>query len=487
MESAFDLKKYVALQSNKILERVNQFDNKLYLEFGGKLFDDNHASRVLPGFEPDSKIKMLYSIKDKVEIVIAINAHDIMISKVRKDLNITYEGEVFRLLEVFAKQKLYVGSVVITQYQSSESVDRFIFKLNNLGVKTFKHYVIESYPYDTDVALSDNGFGKNEYIETTRPIVVVTAPGPGSGKMATCLSQLYHENVRGIKAGYAKFETFPVWNLSLDNLVNLAYEAATADLNDINMIDTFHLLNHGTLAVSYNRDLEVFPLLKVMFEKIYGESPYLSPTDMGVNMIGFCINDEEKVNEAAKQEIIRRYLNSLVDFRNGYVNQTTLDKLLIIMGKAQASPFDRVVVEAARKKNEIENVPCSAMELPDGRIVTGKASPLFSSVSAAVINALKTIANIDDELDLIPRNIILPIIDMKENEMKAKSASLHIDEVLIALSISATSNPLACLAMKKLQKLKGSELHCTHIISQSDARILRKLKINFTTDPNFNR
>ena len=483
MKIAFDNQKYVKLQSEQILNRVAKFDDKLYLEFGGKLFDDYHASRVLPGFEPDSKLKMLLSLKDKVEVVIVINSFDIQKNKIRSDLNINYESEVLRLIDAFRASELYVGSVCIAQYQAIPQVIAFKQKLNNLGIKTYIHYHIDGYPHDINKIISEEGFGKNEYIETERPLVVVTAPGPGSGKMATCLSQLYHESKRGVKAGYAKYETFPIWNLSLKHPVNLAYEAATADLNDVNMIDPYHLDAYQELTVNYNRDVEIFPVLKAIFEAIYGTSPYKSPTEMGVNQAGFAISNEEVAIQASKNEIIRRYLNSLVDLRNGKVSQDAVDRIALIMRQLEIGVEDRKCVKAALAKSESTGTISMALELEDGHIVDAKTSDLLSAPSALLLNALKYLANINDEMLLISPSIIEPISKMKVNNLGNHNPRIHVDEILIALAISARTNPLAELAMKKLDKLAHCQAHCTAIIHRTDDAIFKKLKIDLTTEP----
>ncbi len=485
MKIAFDNDKYVELQSKKILDRVSRFGDKLYLEFGGKLFDDFHASRVLPGFLPDTKLKMLLNLKDKVEVVIVINSKDIQKNKIRNDLNINYESEVLRLIDAFRASGLYVGSVCITQYESVIQVDTFKKKLNNLGIKTFLHYEIAGYPHDIQNIISENGFGKNEFIQTERPIVVVTAPGPGSGKMATCLSQLYHENKRGVKAGYAKYETFPIWSIPLKHPVNLAYEAATADLNDVNMIDPYHLEAYNELAVNYNRDVEIFPVLKAMFEAIYGQSPYKSPTDMGVNMAGYAICDEEVAQQASKDEIIRRYLNSLVDLRNGKITQDAVDKIALLMRQLNISIEDRKCVKAALEKRDKTNTVSMALELGDGYIVDAKTSALLTSSAALILNALKHLAGIQDEMLLISRSIIEPIAKMKTKVLGNHNPRLHIDEVLIALAISAQTNPLADMAMAKLGELAYCQAHSTVILPQVDAQVFKKLKIEVTTEAEF--
>lgn len=483
MEAAFDLEKYLTLQSEKILERVNTFDNKLYIEFGGKLFDDYHASRVLPGFEPDSKLRMLLQIKDRIEVVIAISALDIETRKLRRDLNITYESEVLRLIDAFRGAGILARSVIITRYLHCSAVDTFIKKLNNQGINTYKHYQIESYPQDINKVISEDGFGKNDYVVTEKPVVIVTAPGPGSGKMATCLSQLYHESKRGIKAGYAKYETFPVWNLPLNHPVNLAYEAATIDLNDVNMIDPYHFERYGITAVNYNRDVEVFPILKAMFEKIYGESPYKSPTDMGVNMVGYAISNDLAAQDASKREIIRRYCNALIDLRNGKINDNQIDKLKIIMSKLNITVENRKVVKVALEAQAQKGVPCAAMELSGGTIVVGKNSVLFNCAAGVIFNALKAVSHIDQDLDLIPRSVIEPIQDFKIKKLGNHNPRLHVEEALLALAISANTNPVAEKAMKNIDKLKGAEFHSTVILPSEDEKTLKKLKINVTSEP----
>ena len=478
----FDNEKYISMQSKHIGERVLEFGDKLYLELGGKLFDDYHASRVLPGFEPDSKIKMLMNMADKLEIVIAISAIDIVNNKIRSDYNITYDLDTIRLIDAFKSLGLMVGSVVITQYGGQSAVDVFKKRLENMGIRVFLHYPIEGYPSNVELIVSDEGYGKNEYIETTRPIVVVTAPGPGSGKMATCLSQLYHENKRGIKAGYAKFETFPVWNLPLKHHVNLAYEAATVDLNDVNMIDPFHLEAYGQTTVNYNRDIEVFPVLNAIFEKILGESPYKSPTDMGVNMAGNCIIDDEVVKKASKEEIIRRYYQVLKDKINGKCDDDVLYKMELIMKQAGVSCEERAVVKAAVVKAEETNAPACAIELVDGRVVTGKTTSLLGASSAALLNALKAIANIDDEIHLISPQVIGPLQSLKTNHLGSKNPRIHMDETLIALSICAASDEVAKKALEGLNELKGAEAHSSVILSPVDEMMFKKLGINLTCE-----
>ena len=483
----FDNEKYIKMQSEHIGERVHRFGDKLYLEMGGKLFDDYHASRVLPGFEPDSKIKMLMHLKDELEIVVAISAIDIVKNKVRSDYNITYDLDTLRLIDAFKSLGLFVGSVVITQYSGQNAADVFKKRLENVGIPVFLHYPIEGYPSNVEFIVSDDGFGKNDFIKTTKPIVVVTAPGPGSGKMATCLSQLYHENKRGVKAGYAKFETFPIWNLPLKHDVNLAYEAATVDLNDVNMIDPFHLEAYGETTVNYNRDIEVFPVLNAIFEKILGESPYKSPTDMGVNMAGNCIVDDEIVRKASKEEIIRRYYQVLKDKINGKCDDEVLYKMELIMKQAEVSCEDRKVVYEAIKKAEKTNTPACAIQLVDGRIITGKTSSLLGASSAALLNALKEISGIDDEIHLISPEVIEPLQGLKLNHFGSKNPRLHTDETLIALSICAASDKVAKKALEGLSALKGAEAHSSVLLSQIDENIFKKLGINLTSEAVYNK
>lgn len=484
MNLAFDNDLYLKLQSKNIIDRVGSFGDKLYLEFGGKLFDDYHASRVLPGFMPDSKLKMLLSIKDDVEVVIAINAQDIKKNKVRSDIGITYDSEVLRLIDAFKNEGLYVSSVCITKYQNIIEVNKFIDKLNKLNIKTYKHYEIEGYPHDISNIISDNGFGKNEYIKTSKRIVVVTAPGPGSGKMATCLSQLYHENKRGIKAGYAKYETFPIWSIPLKHPVNIAYEAATADLADVNMIDPYHLEAYNKLAVNYNRDVEIFPVLKSMFEKIYGTCPYKSPTDMGVNMAGFAIINDKAAIEASKKEIIRRYLNSKVDLINEKVTSEVCDKIALLMKQLDISVSDRVVVSKALEKAKETNTSSMALELNDGSIITSKTSKLLTAPASLILNALKAIAGIDDSVLLLSNDLLNTILDMKRKVFK-KESNLNLDDILIALSIDAKTNKLASLAFSKLDSLKGLEAHSSTILSKRENEIFKRLLINLTTEAKY--
>lgn len=481
----FDNEKYLQMQSKHIKERIAQFGGKLYLEFGGKLFDDYHASRVLPGFKPDSKINMLVQLKEDAEIILVISAGDIEKNKVRGDLGITYDADVLRLIDAFHGYGLYVGGVVLTQFAGQASAVAYKKKLENLGIRVYQHYSIEGYPANLPLIVSEEGFGKNEYIETKRSLVVVTAPGPGSGKMATCLSQLYHENKRGVKAGYAKFETFPIWNLPLRHAVNLAYEAATADLNDVNMIDPFHLEAYGETAVNYNRDVEVFPVLNAMFEQIYGASPYKSPTDMGVNMVGNCIFDDDAVSDAAKTEIVRRYYSALCERRKGNLAEDVIYKLELLMKQAGTSIADRSVAAAANARAEETGAPAAAIELADGRIVTGKTSSLLGASSAMLLNALKTLAGIEKGVRLISPTIIEPIQRLKVGHLGNHNPRLHTDEVLLALCICATTDPVADLALKQLEKLKCCEVHSTVILSSVDETIFKKLGVNLTCEPNY--
>ena len=481
----FDNQRYLDTQSAHIRERIAQFGGKLYLEFGGKLFDDYHAARVLPGFAPDSKIRMLLEMRESVEIVIAINAAAIEQNKVRGDLGITYDEDVLRLIDTFLAKGLYVGSVTITQYAGQAAADAFKRRLEELGVRVYLHYPIAGYPRDIAHIVSDEGYGRNEYIETQRPLVVVTAPGPGSGKMATCLSQLYHEYHRGVKAGYAKFETFPVWNLPLQHPVNLAYEAATADLNDVNMIDPFHLQAYGTTTVNYNRDVEVFPVLAAMFEKITGESPYKSPTDMGVNMAGNCIVDDEAVCAAARQEIIRRYYTALCDRRRGQGSDEIVYQLELLMRQAGATEEMRPVIAAAEGRAEETGEPAVAIQLPGGEVVTGKTSELMGASSSALLNALKRLAGIEEEAHLITREAIEPIQMLKVSHLGSQNPRLHSDEVLIALAISAATDPQAAKALDSLDRLRECEAHSSVILSAADSGTYQKLGLRLTCSPQY--
>ena len=482
----FDNEKYLKLQSEHIRERIDQFGDKLYLEFGGKLFDDFHASRVLPGFKPDSKLQLLLELKDDSEIVIVINSDDIEKNKIRGDLGITYDVDVIRLLNVFRKIGLLVSSVVLTRYDNQPTADAFAARLEALGVKVYHHYNIKGYPSDLNKIISEDGFGKNEYIETSRKLVIVTAPGPGSGKMATCLSQLYHEHKRGLNAGYAKFETFPIWNLPLRHPVNIAYEAATSDLNDVNMIDPFHLEAYGETTVNYNRDVEIFPVLNAMFENILGESPYKSPTDMGVNMAGNCIADDEITCKAASDEIIRRYYVGLCDRRKGLISDDEVTKLSLLMKQANINPDSRRTVAAALKKEAETGAPAAAMELPDGTLLTGRTSELLGAASGLLLNALKHMAGLDDSILLMSPHVIEPIMDLKVNHLGNNNPRIHTDETLLALSICATTDDNAKRAMEQISNLRGCEVHSTVILSPVDERIFKRLGINLTCEPKYN-
>ena len=485
MKIGFDNDKYLTMQSEHIRKRIDEFDNKLYLEFGGKLFDDYHASRVLPGFAPDSKLKLLMQLSDQAEIVIVISAGDIEKNKVRGDLGITYDSDVLRLIESFREQGLFVGSVVITQYTGQSSANLFKTRLEKLGIRVYIHYVIEGYPSNIPLIVSDEGYGKNDYIETSRPLVIITAPGPGSGKMATCLSQLYHEHKRGVRAGYAKFETFPIWNIPLKHPVNLAYEAATADLNDVNMIDPFHLEAYGITTVNYNRDVEIFPVLSAIFEKIYGENPYKSPTDMGVNMAGNCICDDEACRDASNQEIIRRYYQALNGLAEGTSTEEEVFKIELLMKQAHITVNDRTVVDAALKRAEETGAPAAALELPDGSIITGKTSNLLGASAALLLNALKKLAGIEDEVHIISPSAIEPIQKLKTSYLGSKNPRLHTDEVLIALSISAATNETAQLALDQIPKLRGCQVHTSVMLSEVDVKQFKKLSIQLTSEAKY--
>ena len=479
----FDNNQYLSMQSEKIQERIDTFGDKLYLEFGGKLFDDYHASRVLPGFEPDSKIKMLLKLKDIAEILVVICANDIIKNKYRSDLGITYDADVIRLIDVFKTQGLLVRSVVMTMYQPQPAVDSFIKHLENLGIAVYKHYPIDGYPSEVQKIVSGEGYGQNEYVPTSRRLVVVTAPGPGSGKMATCLSQLYHEHLRGVKAGYAKFETFPIWNLPLSHPVNVAYEAATADLNDVNMIDPFHLEEYGTLAVNYNRDVEIFPVVSAMLETILGFCPYKSPTDMGVNMAGNCIVDDDACRQASKNEIIRRYYAALCDAKKGRISKEVVAKLELLMRKSGISTEDRKAVAPALAKAAATGSPAAAIELNDGSIVTGKTSDLLGASAACLLNALKVLGNIDDGIELISPTIIEPIQRLKVQHMGSVNPRLHTNEVLMALAICAVSDPRAKKAMEQLDKLKNCEVHSSVMLSHVDEKTFKSLGVHITCEP----
>ncbi len=483
MKIGFDNEKYLQMQSEHIRERISHFDNKLYLEFGGKLFDDYHAARVLPGFAPDSKLKLLMQLSEQAEIVIVISACDIEKNKVRGDLGITYDTDVLRLMDSFKEKGLYVGSVVITQYSGQASADHFKSKLEKLNIKVYTHYNIEGYPSNIPLIVSDEGYGKNDYIETTRPLVIVTAPGPGSGKMATCLSQLYHEHKRGVRAGYAKFETFPIWNIPLKHPVNLAYEAATADLNDVNMIDPFHLDAYGITTVNYNRDVEIFPVLDAIFERIYGENPYKSPTDMGVNMAGNCICDDAICREASNQEIIRRYYAVLKGLVAGTSDEDEVFKLKLLMNQAHITIDERKVVQAALDRANETDGPAAALELEDGTMITGKTTPLLGASSALLLNALKTLAGLDDELHLISPTVIEPIQKLKTDYLGSKNPRLHTDEVLIALSMCAATDKEAQLALEQIPKLNGCQAHTSVMLSSVDIKVFKRLGIQLTSEP----
>lgn len=482
----FDNQKYLVMQSEQIRNRIAQFGGKLYLEFGGKLFDDYHASRVLPGFEPDSKIRMLQQLKDDAEVVIAINSDDIEKNKIRGDLGITYDDDVLRLIDTFREMGIYVGSVVLTRYNNQPSANAFLKQLTALGVRCYCHYPIAGYPSDVAHIVSEEGLGKNEYIETSHSLIVVTAPGPGSGKMATCLSQLYHDHKRGITAGYAKYETFPIWNLPLKHPVNLAYEAATADLNDVNMIDPFHLDAYGETTVNYNRDVEIFPVLNTIFERIQGSSPYKSPTDMGVNMAGNCIVDDEVCKNASKMEIIRRYYSACVNrYKGTSTNENEVGKIEILMNKVGVTTDFFPAVSASLLKAQTTGAPAGAMVLPDGTVVTGKTSDTLGAASALLLNALKTLGGIEDKLELISAHILEPICGLKTRYLKHKNPRLHTDEVLLALTISALTDPVAKSAIEQLENLKGSDAHFTVILSEEDEKNLRRLGINVSCEPHY--
>ena len=483
MRLGFDNEKYLKIQSEHIKERISKFGDKLYLEFGGKLFDDFHASRVLPGFQPDSKLKMLMQLADYAEIIIVISAVDIEKNKIRGDLGITYDKDVLRLRDEFQKRGLMVGSVVITHYTGQATAKAFRAKLKKLGIKAYYHYTIPGYPSNVNLIVSDDGFGKNDYVETSRPLVVVTAPGPGSGKMATCLSQLYHENKRGVKAGYAKFETFPIWNLPLKHPVNIAYEAATADLNDVNMIDPWHLEAYGKTTVNYNRDIEIYPVMDAIFKGIYGSDPYKSPTDMGVNMAGFCIYDDEACREASKQEIIRRYYKALNQLAEGNGNESEVSKIELLMQQAQISTADRKVTVAAKERGAKSGLPCAAIELEDGKIITSETSDLLGTSAALILNATKHLAGIAHDVKLIPAEMIEPIQKMKVEYLAGKNPRLHTDEVLVALSMLSNTDENCKKALEQLPKLKGCQVHTTVMLSEVDKKIFKKLGVDFTSEP----
>lgn len=483
MKIGFDNEKYLKMQSEHIKERIGQFGDKLYLEFGGKLFDDFHASRVLPGFAPDSKLRMLMQLSDYAEIVIVINAADIEKNKVRGDLGITYDVDVLRLRDEFQQKGLFVGSVVITHYTGQSSADQFKAKLEKKSIHVYLHYTIEGYPANVPLIVSQDGYGKNEYIETSRPLVVVTAPGPGSGKMATCLSQLYHDNLRGIKAGYAKFETFPIWNIPLKHPINLAYEAATADLNDVNMIDPFHLEAYGETAVNYNRDIEIFPVLNAIFEGIYGDNPYKSPTDMGVNMAGNCIIDDEVCCQASRMEIIRRYYTTLNRVVRDEASENEVYKIELLLKQAKVTTDDRSVTLAAKKRADELGVPTAAVELPDGRIITSKTSDFLGASAALLLNALKYLAGVDHDVRLISPEAIEPIQNLKVRYLGGRNPRLHTDEVLIALSLAACRDSNARLALEQLPNLRGCQVHTSVMLSEVDMKIYKKLGMDLTSEP----
>ncbi len=483
MKIGFDNEKYLKIQSEHIRERIAQFDGKLYMELGGKLFDDHHASRILPGFQPDSKLHMLGQLRDSIEIVIVISAEDIEKNKIRADLGITYDEDVLRLRDEFMKRDFMVGSVVITHYDGQRAADQFRHRLERMGIKTYIHYPIEGYPHNVELIASDEGFGKNDYVETDRELVIVTAPGPGSGKMATCLSQLYNENKRGKRVGYAKFETFPVWNLPLRHPVNIAYEAATADLNDVNMIDPFHLEAYGKIAVNYNRDIEIFPVLNALFEGIYGENPYKSPTDMGVNMIGFCISDDEVCCQASRDEIIRRYYTATNKLADGACNENEVNKIRILFNQAKITTADRKTTVAANERKQQTGQPASAMELSDGTIITAKTSELLGCSAALILNVIKHLAGIGHDLKLIPQSMIEPIQKTKIEYLGGNNPRLHTDEVLVALSVLSQNDEQCRRALEQLPKLRGCQVHTTIMLGEVDRKIFKKLGCDLTCDP----
>lgn len=479
----FDNDKYIRIQSENIKERIAQFSGKLYLELGGKLFDDHHASRVLPGFQPDSKLRMFQKISDQIEIVIVISAEDIEKNKVRADLGITYDEDVLRLREEFHNRGFFVGSVVITHYNGQHAADAFRQRLKRMDIKSYVHYLIDGYPHNVELIASDEGFGKNDYVETERPLVIVTAPGPGSGKMAVCLSQLYNEHKHGVEAGYAKFETFPVWNLPLKHPVNIAYEAATADLNDVNMIDPFHLEAYNKIAVNYNRDIEIFPVLNALFEGIYGTNPYKSPTDMGVNMVGFCVCDDQVCCEASKDEIIRRYYDATNKFANGADNESEVQKIQMLFNQAKISTATRKVTTVAKKRREETGTPCAAIELADGTMITSKSSELLGPSAALLLNATKYLAGIDHNAKLIPQEMIEPIQKTKVEYLGGNNPRLHTDEVLVALSVLSQADDNCRKALEQLPALRGCQVHSTVMLSEVDHKIFKKLGVGLTCDP----
>ena len=479
----FDNDKYIRIQSENIKERITQFSGKLYLELGGKLFDDHHASRVLPGFQPDSKLRMFQKISDQIEIVIVISAEDIEKNKVRADLGITYDEDVLRLREEFHNRGFFVGSVVITHYNGQHAADAFRQRLKRMDIKSYVHYLIDGYPHNVELIASDEGFGKNDYVETERPLVIVTAPGPGSGKMAVCLSQLYNEHKHGVEAGYAKFETFPVWNLPLKHPVNIAYEAATADLNDVNMIDPFHLEAYNKIAVNYNRDIEIFPVLNALFEGIYGTNPYKSPTDMGVNMVGFCVCDDQVCCEASKDEIIRRYYDATNKFANGADNESEVQKIQMLFNQAKITTATRKVTTVAKKRREETGTPCAAIELADGTMITSKSSELLGPSAALLLNATKYLAGIDHNAKLIPQEMIEPIQKTKVEYLGGNNPRLHTDEVLVALSVLSQADDNCRKALEQLPALRGCQVHSTVMLSEVDHKIFKKLGVGLTCDP----
>ncbi len=483
MKIGFDNDKYIRIQSEHIKERIAKFSGKLYLELGGKLFDDHHASRVLPGFQPDSKLRMFHKLSDHIEIVIVISAEDIEKNKVRADLGITYDEDVLRLRDEFIKRGFYVGSVVLTHYSGQHSADAFRQRLTRLGIKSYVHYLIDGYPHNVDLIASDEGFGKNDYVETERPLVIVTAPGPGSGKMAVCLSQLYNEHKRGVEAGYAKFETFPVWNLPLKHPVNIAYEAATADLNDVNMIDPFHLEAYNKIAINYNRDIEIFPVLNALFEGIYGSNPYKSPTDMGVNMVGFCISDDDVCCQASKDEIIRRYYAATNKFANGADNESEVQKIQMLFNQAKITTATRKVTTVAKQRRDETGTPCAAIELADGTMITSKSTDLLGPSAALLLNATKYLAGIDHNVRLIPQNMIEPIQKTKIDYLGGNNPRLHTDEVLVALSVLSQADENCRKALAQLPALRGCQVHSTVMLSEVDHKIFKKLGIGLTCDP----
>ena len=483
MKTGFDNEKYIRIQSENIKERIAQFSGKLYLELGGKLFDDHHASRVLPGFQPDSKLRMFQKISEQIEIVIVISAEDIEKNKVRADLGITYDEDVLRLRGEFINRGFFVGSVVITHYNGQHAADAYRQRLKRMGIKSYVHYLIDGYPHNVSLIASDEGFGKNDYVETERPLVIVTAPGPGSGKMAVCLSQLYNEHKRGVEAGYAKFETFPVWNLPLKHPVNIAYEAATADLNDVNMIDPFHLEAYNKIAINYNRDIEIFPVLNALFEGIYGTNPYKSPTDMGVNMVGFCISDDAVCCNASRDEIIRRYYDATNKFADGADNESEVQKIQLLFNQARITTATRKVTTVAKQRREETGTPCAAIELADGTMITSKSTELLGPSAALLLNATKYLAGIDHNVRLIPQDMIEPIQKTKIDYLGGNNPRLHTDEVLVALSVLSQANDDCRKALSQLPALRGCQVHSTVMLSEVDRKIFKKLGVGLTCDP----